>query len=79
MSKYRITKSFEGDKLFENYKDAEAYVEYLTNICNQQGLALTPLRIEIDDYYSGHRYTTGYEVVLDCENQTQFNVVKLLL
>ena len=79
MSEYRIVKIFEGDKLFENYKEAEAHIEYLSNICKQQGLNLTPLKLDIDDYHGGHRYTIGYEVVLDCENELQFNVVKLLM
>lgn len=79
MSDFKITKSFEGDDYFKHYKEAEAYKEFLSSICEQQGLALTPLRIEIDDYYSGHRYTVGYEVILDCENEHQFNAIKLLL
>lgn len=79
MSDFKIVKAFEGDKLFDNYKEAETYMAFLSSICEQQGLALMPLRIEIDDYYSGHRYTMGYEVILDCENEHQFNAIKLLL
>ncbi len=79
MSEYKIIKTFEGDKLFENYKKAEACMEYLTNLCKQQSLAITPLKLDIDDYHGGHRYTSGYEVVLDCENEINYSVVMLLL